>query len=464
MNKGALGELLSKNVSIGITGFSRAGKTVFIGSVAQALLRADAWEGRRGQGPLAGYGPFQRGSFRIAYIRDDIHGNEPQFPLRRVRDALCGVDPRWPAPTEGVSRLVMDLEFQKTAAKKLSKWKPTVLESLGHGHCRVELIDYPGEWLVDLPMLKTDFPTWSESLLERAKRGRREELSREYFSILEAVSPPKTFDEELVLKLVDAWTAYLETAAGEGLVFNQPGRLLRPDRFAHSPVLRLVPLPSNWADSEFYAGMTRRYKDYGKSVIKPFYKKHFARIDRQIVLVDLIQALWRGEEAFNEMLDALGDTLQSFSYGRGGLLDRLIGKPTSHLLFAATKADHVTRGDRNNLRALLKDMVLLANQNNIILKGPAKIDYMALASVRATGDMETVSAPKREVLFGHRKGAAGPEQLDPGGLPLDLPPNWREIHFEFMRFEPVQNKRALKEGFDSINIGKALDFLIGDLP
>lgn len=464
MNKGALGELLSKKRSIGITGFSRAGKTVFIGSLAQALLRADAWEGRRGQGPLAGYGRFQRGTFRIAYIRDDIHGDEPQFPLRRVRDALCGVDPRWPAPTEGLSRLVMDLEFQKTGTKKRSRWKPTVLESLGRGHCRIELIDYPGEWLIDLPMLKIDFPTWSENLLERAKRGRREELSREYFSILEAGSPPKSFDEEFALKLVDAWTAYLETAAREGLVFNQPGRLLRPDRFAHSPVLRLVPLPSSWADSEFYAGMTRRYKDYGKSVIKPFYKKHFARIDRQIVLVDLLQALCHGEEAFNEMLDALRDALKSFSYGRGGFLDRLIGKPTSHLLFAATKADHVTRSDRRNLEGLLKDMVLLVDDDNMILKGPANIDYMALASVCATEDRMTVSAPKREVLFGHREGAAGPEQLDPGGLPLDLPPNWKEIHFEFMRFEPVQNKRALKEGFDSINIGKALDFLIGDLP
>ena len=462
MTQGAWGDLLSRRISIGVTGFSRAGKTVFIGSLAQALLRADAWKGRRGQGPLAGFEPFERGCFCGAFIRDDVHGDEPQFPFRRVRDALCGVDPRWPAPTEGLSRLVMDLAADRKAKLPWPKGKPGPLEPLGWGHLQIEFIDYPGEWLVDLPMLKLDYPAWSENLLARAGHGQRSQLSEKFVALLESSAPPGRFDEELAIKLSDAWTEYLEQSAAKGLVFNQPGRLLRPDTHAHSPVLRLVPLPHSWAESEFYKGMQRRFKEYQKKIIKPFYKKHFARIDRQIVLIDLLQALHRGEDAFNEMADALGDTLKSFAYGKGGPLGRLIGRRTSHLLFAATKSDHVTRGDRSNLKDLLEDILRMVDDTNVIVQGPRRVDFMALASICATQDRMTVDPPKREILFGRRKGDEHPEQWDPGGLPLDFPPDWGSLHFEFMSFEPVENRLALKEGFTSLNLGKALNFLIGE--
>ena len=452
MKKGAWDNLLSRRVSIGVTGFSRAGKTVFVGSLAQALLRADAWKGRRGQGPLAGFGRFERGTFRIACIRDDVHDDEPQFPFRRVRDALCGIDPRWPKPTEGLSRLVLDLAMEKGTKRKWSSPRR---------HLQIELVDYPGEWLVDLPMLNQEYATWSSALIERARHGQREQFSQKFFEILESLSPPKTFDEELAAKLTDAWTEHLSKSAAEGLVFNQPGRLLRPDSYANWPVLRLVPLPESWSDSAFYEGMRRRFREYQKKVIKPFYKKHFARIDRQIVLVDLLQALDRGEEAFNEMADALGATLKSFAYGDGGILDYLLGNRTSHLLFAATKADHVTRRDRNNLKELLKDLLLIVDDTNIIASGPGQVEFMALASVRATEDRMTDSSPKREILKGRRQGEDQFRQWDPGELPLDLPPDWKDLHFEFMKFEPIENKRALKEGFPAINLGKTLDFLIG---
>jgi predicted YcjX-like family ATPase len=56
-----LDSLMTKKITLGVTGFSRAGKTVFIGSLAQALLTSDSWVVRRGQGPLAQFGAFERG-------------------------------------------------------------------------------------------------------------------------------------------------------------------------------------------------------------------------------------------------------------------------------------------------------------------------------------------------------------------------------------------------------------------
>ncbi len=43
--------------------------------------------------------------------------------------------------------------------------------------------------------------------------------------------------------------------------------------------------------------MERRFEAYKSHVVKPFFKEHFARLDRQIVLIDTLQAVNRGPEA-----------------------------------------------------------------------------------------------------------------------------------------------------------------------
>ena len=53
-----------------------------------------------------------------------------------------------------------------------------------------------------------------------------------------------------------------------------------------------------------YAMMEHRYEAYKKLVVKPFFRDHFARIDRQIVLVDALQALNAGGGAVADLQDA----------------------------------------------------------------------------------------------------------------------------------------------------------------
>ena len=237
----------------------------------------------------------------------------------------------------------------------------------------------------------------------------------------------------------------MQQAADNGFVFNQPGRALRPADLLHSPVLRLVPLPERLLHAGLGKGMNKRFEEYRKKVIKPFYKNHFKHMDRQIVLLDVLQALQRGESAFNELTNALKDTLQSFRYGKKGLLSWLTGIKTTHVLFAATKADHVTRGDRANLEGLVKRMLTLVDENGAIRSNVANFDVMALASICATEDRMTVKPPKREILFGQPADQKEAGQWDPGGLPLDMPPNWPEVHFQFLKFEPQPMQDALHE-------------------
>lgn len=80
-----------------------------------------------------------------------------------------------------------------------------------------------------------------------------------------------------------------------------------------------------------------------------FYKEHFLRFDRQIVLVDCLQPLNSGPQAFNDMRLALTQLMQSFHYGQRTLFRRLFSPVIDKLLFAATKADHVTIDQHSNM-------------------------------------------------------------------------------------------------------------------
>ncbi|HHQ69236.1 MAG TPA: hypothetical protein ENM98_02865, partial [Halothiobacillaceae bacterium] len=238
--KNSLNQLATKRVTIGVTGFARSGKTVFIGALAQALLTANAWHARRGQGPLAGFGPFERRRLRSARIRDDLHPTLPQFPFRLVRDALISRSAHWPEPTEGISRLVLELD-----ALPESGWRRWLKQNhIGSSRLQIELVDYPGEWLVDLSMLEQSYEQWSRQMLAQSQTPLRNHLSQIYREQLSNLT--QAGDEETVANLAEHWVDYLQRAAAANLPLNQPGRALRPGNLKHSPVLRFAPVPEGY--------------------------------------------------------------------------------------------------------------------------------------------------------------------------------------------------------------------------
>jgi predicted YcjX-like family ATPase len=81
------------------------------------------------------------------------------------------------------------------------------------------------------------------------------------------------------------------------------------------------------------------------------------------VLVDCLQPLNSGPQAFNDMRLALTQLMQSFHYGQRTLFRRLFSPVIDKLLFAATKADHVTVDQHANMVSLLQQLVQDAWQN-----------------------------------------------------------------------------------------------------
>ena len=92
--------------------------------------------------------------------------------------------------------------------------------------------------------------------------------------------------------------------------------------------------------------MERRYEAYKTHVVKPFFRDHFARLDRQIVLVDMLTALNGGSTALRDLEQTLTDVLGAFRPGRASWLRSVLTRRIDRILFAATKADHVDPKER----------------------------------------------------------------------------------------------------------------------
>ena len=94
--------------------------------------------------------------------------------------------------------------------------------------------------------------------------------------------------------------------------------------------------------------------------MRPFFRDHFARLDRQVVLVDALAAFNAGPEALRDLEAALAGILDCFRIGRGTLLSSLFRPRIDRILFAATKADHLHHSSHDRLEAVLRRTVAKA--------------------------------------------------------------------------------------------------------
>jgi predicted YcjX-like family ATPase len=294
----------------------------------------------------------------------------------------------------------------------------------------------------------------------------------------------------LARDLAAAFTAYLRACKEDKNSFSAlaPGRFLMPGDLEGSPALTFAPL-AHLPEGKFPRGslaamMERRFEAYKAHVVKPFFKEHFARLDRQIVLVDALQALNRGPETLLDLENALVDVLGAFRSGSGSLLGSLFARRIDRVLVAATKADHLHHESHDRLEALTRRIVDRAVER--IGRTGAVIDVMALASIRATreatvnrdGDElpvivgtpisgETIDG---EVFDGRRRTAVFPgdlpERTDIYFRPLGSVPTAPPLpHINIVRFRPPEVEvtgAGLKLSLPHIRLDRALQFLLGD--
>ncbi|WP_137131258.1 YcjX family protein [Rhizobium sp. FY34] len=463
--------LVNPTIRLGVTGLSRAGKTVFISSLVHNLLHG-------GRLPL--FEAMRSG--RVSSVRLEPQPDDaiPRFQYEDHIEALVR-DRIWPESTRAISELRLTLDYQSA-----SGWG----RFFSPGRLTIDIVDYPGEWLLDLPLLAQDYRTFSNNTVALAQTGIRRDLARDWLALATSLDPHAAADEMTARRLSESFAAYLKACKSDerSLSTLPPGRFLMPGDLEGSPALTFAPLP-NLPEARFEKGtlgamMERRFEAYKSVVVRPFFREHFARIDRQIVLIDALQALNRGTEAVQDLERALSDVLACFRPGTNSLLSSLLGRRIDKVLVAATKADHLHHESHDRLEAITRRLVDRAIER-IGMSG-AGIDVMAMASVRATREATvrqngtllpvitgTPMAGEEiggEIFDGNRKTA-----IFPGDLPdktdslFEAPDSKPEAglvpHLNIVRFRPPdldETQKGIKLSVPHIRLDRALQFLFGD--
>ncbi len=462
-------DMVSPTIRLGVTGLSRAGKTVFITSMVHTLIHG---------GKLPMFEPYSAKRIKRAYLQPQPDDEIPRFAYEKHVETLTAGEARnWPKSTSRISQLRLTLEFEPEGF---------LARNLSNGKLNIDIIDYPGEWLLDLPLLDLTYEEWSEQTLNAALQSPRNKISREWLEYLKTLDADAPQDETRVQEAARLFTDYLRKSRESEFALSTvpPGRFLMPGDLEGSPLITFSPIApgESGEDGTLHSMMKRRYNSYVNRVVKPFFINHFSRLDRQIVLVDALAPLNAGPEAVKDLKHALSDILSCFRPGRTSLLNAFLGKKIDRILFAATKADHLHHTSHDRLEAVLNYLVEDAMERSGT-KG-AGFDVVALAAIRATResivnedgeDLPVIigTPEKGEKLDGTSYDGKEEIALFPGDLPENPKRSFErnedlsaDLETGFMRFRPpvLKNERSGIHSpvFPHIRLDKTLNFLLGD--
>ena len=444
-------QLFEPVIRLGVTGLSRAGKTVFItGLVANLLNR--------------GRMPQLRGAARIeaAYLQPQPDDTLPRFDYEGHLAALTGDAPHWPDSTRALSELRLSFRVRPSGF---------FASFAGPRKLHLDIVDYPGEWLLDLALLDKSYAAWSEGTLTRiAKRPQ----AQDFMAIARAEDGALRLDEGRTQALAAQFTSYLHAARAAGYSDCTPGRFLLPGDLAGSPVLTFAPLPAPASTPRgcLWREMERRYEAYKARVVTPFFRDHFAKIDRQIVLVDVLGAIHSGPQAVEDLRRTMADVLAAFRPGRNRFLTSWFGgRRVEKILFAATKADHLHHSQHAALTGIME--ALLRDARDRADFAGARTAAMSIASLRATVE-ETVlrDGVSLACVRGRLMSTGKQAVMYPGALPTDpariLAPAragaeaWLDADFAMMGFAPARSILKAGDGPPHIRLDRAAEFLFGD--
>ncbi len=476
-----LSGLLTPTLRLGVTGLSRAGKTVFITALVRNLVT-----GAR----LPFLSADAEGRIESVSLEPQPHDAVPRFDYEAHLAALATDPPEWPESTRRISELRVTIAFRPEGRLR---------GLLGQSRLNIDIVDYPGEWLTDLTMLEQSYETWSAEALRSAREPRRAAAAKPWLDFVGALDPEAPGDEQDALEGARVFTAYLHAAREHEEVSTLgPGRFVMPGDLKGSPLLTFCPLETRYEGApprgSLAAMMARRYESYRTHVVKPFFSDHFSRLDRQIVLVDVLSALNGGPDSVADLEHALTGILAIFRPGPNAWHAMITGRRIDRLLFAATKADHLHHTSHDRLEAILR--LITEQAIDRAETAGAGVRVMALAALRATHEREAqigkellpcilgTPMPGERVdgkIFDGREVAA----VFPGDLPEDPAAALEKAAWHktrdtaagdtardkareaaFVRFRPPRVPPPGADGESPaaphIRLDRALEFLIGD--
>ena len=244
--------LFNPTIRLGVTGLSNAGKTVFITALVHSLVRG---------GRLPVFESLATGRIARAYLAPQPDDAVSRFDYENHISNLVGKR-CWPTSTRRISELRVVIEYQS-----LSGYQHTLT---------LDVVDYPGEWLLDLPLLTKSYEVWATESIRLSRQRPRVDLAKDWHLHLATLNPESTEDEQEALTAARLFTEYLRACRDKNYAMSllPPGRFLMPGDLANTPALTFAPLePSTEGPpptGSLWAMMRRRYESYRAVVVRPF--------------------------------------------------------------------------------------------------------------------------------------------------------------------------------------------------
>jgi len=442
-----------KRLRLAITGLKGAGKTVFLTSLINHLL-----EGSEETLPV-----FR--DHEVTFSAREVYPGPGKraFPYELYLEAFRSERPGWPQGTVLLSEYHLHVKLARGAVTR---------------ELMLELVDYPGERLLDLPMTRMTYEEWSDEFDRRAQTGPRKELAAEWRRACEAIAGGSEGNAAAAAgQAIGAYAACICGLRAHGFEAVQPSAVLLRDGDASLPPIRFCPLPDRIraAAPAVASRFRERYEHYVEDHVEPFMCE-VACCTRQIVLVDVLRVLRKGVHSYNDTRRCLRCVLDVFRYRRrepwyrpGAWLDRLFNGPAiERVAFVATKADQATRTNRARLKGLLRELVGPTHRELRTTMRRDRLHFAFCAAHRCTGDVEKlVDGRPLSALAGRRSDQRAREGVwFPGEVPESWPDDEWDAESNAFRFPDfVPAALPMRDGavIDHVNLDKVFWYMIEDL-
>ena len=215
---------LDQHITLAVTGFSRSGKTAFITALVEQLTMKATKENL----------PF----FEVVQSERLIAAKSvpqdalalPTFPYQNALASIKDEQPNWPESTQRINTLRLALKYQPNSGIRGQISDSSTLI--------IDLIDYPGEWLMDLPMLSLNFEQWSSQQLALLQQNPRAQYASELQEQLASLDLNAPVEESKLAQIASMYKMLLKRFKNDAkLTILQPGRMLIPGDLDGAPLL-----------------------------------------------------------------------------------------------------------------------------------------------------------------------------------------------------------------------------------
>ena len=183
--------LVQPTIRLGVTGLSRSGKTVFITSLVHALLK---------QARLPVFEAMAQGRITQSYLEPQPDDDLPRFAYEDHLNALTAENRHWPESTRRISQLRITLDYQPSGF---------FARNFGSGKLHIDIIDYPGEWVLDLPLMNLTYQQWSAKTIADSRKTPRNILAKSWHAHLQNLSANRPAQESDAVTAAAIFTNYL---------------------------------------------------------------------------------------------------------------------------------------------------------------------------------------------------------------------------------------------------------------